>query len=57
VAGQKVRTLIKGRQPAGENRITWDGRDESGRKAAAGVYLARLNAAGRSAASKLVLVR
>jgi hypothetical protein len=35
----------------------WDGRDESGREIASGVYFARIVAGGRSAVRKLVHLR
>lgn len=57
IAGQKVRTLICGPQPAGRHSVRWDGRDGSGRALAGGVYLARLNADGSSRTEKLILVR
>ena len=40
--GQRVRTLQRGLQPAGGGEVGWDGRDEAGRGAAAGVYLVRM---------------
>ncbi len=40
VRGRLVRTLIDGWRPAGAHRAFWDGRDDSGRAAASGVYLA-----------------
>jgi len=41
--GRRVRELRTGAlQDAGEHRLSWDGRDATGREAAPGVYLARL---------------
>ena len=40
VRGRLVRTLVDGWRPAGAHRAFWDGRDDSGRAAASGVYLA-----------------
>ncbi len=40
--GRRVRTLLSGRATPGMHRRAWDGRDEAGRRAPAGVYLARL---------------
>ena len=42
---------------AGSHVRAWDGRDEAGRAAPAGLYLARLEAGGRVAARRLVLLR
>ena len=46
LAGRRIATLLDGEQAAGSSRITWDGRDASGHRAPAGVYLARLATAG-----------
>ena len=57
VAGQAVRTLVDGRQPAGNYNLKWDGRDDRGRKLSAGVYLYRLDAGASTATRKLVVVK
>ncbi len=36
--GQRVVTLVAGRQTAGTYKIIWDGKDEAGRSVASGVY-------------------
>lgn len=38
VRGRLVKRLVSGVQPAGVQVATWDGRDESGRRVAAGIY-------------------
>jgi glucose/arabinose dehydrogenase len=45
VAGRRVRVLFRGEAPAGESEFEWDGRDDLGRPASAGLYLARLEGA------------
>jgi subtilisin-like proprotein convertase family protein len=55
--GQEVRTLISGPVPAGEHVAVWDGRDAHGANAATGMYLVRLEAGGRLATGKLLLLR
>ncbi len=42
VSGRRVRTLWDGFLPEGDHAVAWDGREESGRRAAAGVYFGRL---------------
>lgn len=42
VAGRRVRRLFEGDAPAGESRLSWDGRDDLGAEVAPGLYLARL---------------
>ena len=57
LAGQKVAQLIHGHRPAGTYTIHWDGRDQSGRALASGVYLYRLQVGARVETRKLVLLR
>ncbi|RMF58926.1 MAG: T9SS C-terminal target domain-containing protein [Calditrichaeota bacterium] len=42
--GQKIRTLYRGKAPAGTYRLRWDGRDDSNNQVASGVYLIRFQA-------------
>jgi len=55
--GQKVRTVVNQWQPAGYYTIQWDGKNDQGRKAAAGVYLYQLKATGFHQTEKIVLVK
>jgi hypothetical protein len=55
--GQEVRTLVSGVEPAGLRLARWDGRDNSGRPAAAGTYFCRLESGGRSRTGEVVLLR
>jgi hypothetical protein len=49
VDGRRVRSLASGSRTAGTHRIVWDGRDDRGRQAAAGIYFAMMDAPdGRS---------
>jgi hypothetical protein len=57
LAGRRVRTLAGGELPAGEQRRTWDGRDEHGRLLPSGVYLCRLRTTTETANLKLNLAR
>lgn len=43
LAGRRVCSPIAGQQlPAGEHRVTWDGRDGSGRRVMPGIYQVRI---------------
>ena len=53
-AGTLVRVLHDGNLPAGWGRVRWDGRDESGRTVAKGVYYCRMETDDFSALKKLV---
>ena len=44
--GQPVHTLVDEVQPAGEHRLSWDGRDLRGAPVAAGIYVVRLDHPG-----------
>jgi hypothetical protein len=57
VAGRLVTTLRDGPAPAGEHRNSWDGRDDRGAPAAAGVYFARVTAGPGDRILKIVLLR
>ena len=57
VGGRKVRILVElERELAGPHRVTWDGRDALGRRAAPGLYLARLGVAGQILDRRLALI-
>lgn len=55
-AGRRVRTLADGPRPAGPGSADWDGRDDTGRRVAAGVYFARLEASGAEPVSRKLTV-
>ena len=55
--GRLVRTLEDVTTTGDGGRVRWDGLDGSGRKAAAGVYLLRIEANGRRLESRIVRVR
>ncbi|MDZ7290422.1 MAG: T9SS type A sorting domain-containing protein [candidate division KSB1 bacterium] len=55
--GQLVRTLVDADLPTGSHRAEWDGRDESGRQVAAGVYVYSLRAGGTQVTKKMALIR
>jgi hypothetical protein len=58
LAGQRVAALVDGQREAGTYAVRWDGRDESGRALASGVYLYRLRVGRQQVETrKLVLVR
>jgi FlgD Ig-like domain len=57
VGGQVVRVLQSGPRPAGTHDVTWDGRDESGRRVAAGTYFYRLDAGAERLTRKLTILK
>jgi subtilisin family serine protease len=52
--GRRVRTLVRGVRPSGDNSAQWDGLDDRGSRTPAGLYFARLEAAGERVGAKLI---
>ena len=57
VQGRLVRRLAAGAYGAGRHELVWDGRDDRGRAAGAGVYLVRLSAPQGEAVTRIVLIK
>ena len=57
VAGRLVRVLIDGVKEAGPHDVNWDGKDNTGRGVASGVYFYRLEAGSFTETKKMVLLR
>ena len=57
VEGRLVRTVLDRTLSPGRYAQPWDGRDDSGRSAASGVYLYRLDTPAEGLSRKMVLVR
>jgi hypothetical protein len=51
-----VRRLIDGPFDAGRHQVAWDGRDQSTRAVATGIYFLRLDARGGVRGSKIVVL-
>jgi hypothetical protein len=56
LGGRLVRTLVRASQPAGQYQVTWDGRDDHGRRLASGVYFVRLSLGARQQVKRLVIL-
>ena len=57
LSGQKIQTLVQGLQPAGMHQVSWNGRNQVGRGASSGIYLARLQTGQGIRVRKLVLMK
>lgn len=55
--GQKVKTLVSGSLPGGLQSVIWDGTDESGTRAASGVYVYRLTTATDTQTKSMLLMQ
>ncbi|HTY07852.1 MAG TPA: T9SS type A sorting domain-containing protein, partial [Candidatus Edwardsbacteria bacterium] len=57
ICGRQVTTLIDAPQQAGGHSVRWNGAGRDGRRMPSGVYFYRLDAGGRSATGKLILIK
>lgn len=55
--GQTVRTLVEAHQPAGQYRVPWDGRDNSGLQVGSGTYFAEVSWANQRKIEKMLLLQ
>jgi hypothetical protein len=55
--GRRVRAFPASAGRQGRNELRWDGKGQDGSTVAAGVYFCRVNAAGNSGTTRIVLVR
>ena len=56
-SGRLIRTLLDGQRNAGRHNVTWNGRDDSGRTASAGVYLYRFEAGNSVQTRRMTLIK
>lgn len=54
VDGRRVRLLMDGEREVGRHRVVWNGRDDQGLAAPAGVYFARITAGTFTASQRIV---
>jgi PKD repeat protein len=57
LTGAEVRVLLNERQPAGQHRISWDGRDNAGHLVPSGLYLVKMQAGEFTATRKIVMLK
>ncbi len=57
ITGRLITTLASGEFPAGSHAVVWDGRDESGRETASGIYLYSLTVGESREHRKMVLLK
>jgi flagellar hook assembly protein FlgD len=55
--GQRVRTLVRGKEQSGSVTVIWDGKDDRGGDLSSGIYFCRLQAGESSQTKKLVLLK
>lgn len=57
LSGRSIRVLAREHRTSGTHEVAWDGLDTHGRRAAPGVYVVRLSAAGLTETSRVVLLK
>ena len=57
LSGKRVRTLVEGELPAGEQTVSWDGRRQNGQTVASGVYFYELVVGNNTEKRKMTLIR
>jgi hypothetical protein len=57
ILGKEVRELINTKQGKGNYQVNWDGKNNSGKKVASGIYFYQLRADDYKEARKLVLIK
>ncbi|MBN1541690.1 T9SS type A sorting domain-containing protein [candidate division KSB1 bacterium] len=55
--GRRVRSLIDAAYEAGEYQVTWDGRDDSGKALASGLYFARFESEHQTLSVKMLMIK
>ena len=55
--GRKIRTLAEGLYPAGNNKVDWDGTNETGNKVPSGIYLYRITTKDNTITKRMVVIR
>jgi len=55
--GEKVRTLVNGKQSTGHHQFRWDGKNDLGQSVSSGLYLYRIHAGDFQAVMKLIIVK
>ena len=57
LSGRLIITLVKEEQSEGFKTVTWDGKDQTGRQMASGLYVYRLQAGSFILSKKMLLLR
>ena len=57
IKGQKVKTLVKDKLPAGNHQIVWNGRDEKGKSVSSGIYFYKMKSGNYKETKKMLLLK
>ena len=57
VRGQKVKTLVKGHQDAGQHNVVWNGKDDDNHSVSSGIYLYKMKSGRYTSSKKMILMK
>jgi hypothetical protein len=57
IMGNRVKTLVEEYRAAGSYKVIWDGNNDSGEKAASGLYLYKLKAGDQVITKKMIMLK
>ncbi len=55
--GQKVKTLINEKLPAGNHQVIWDGKNENNKSVSSGIYFYKMNSNNYTSIKKMILMK
>lgn len=55
--GRRLRTLVTGSRPQGEQVVNWDGRDDDGQRVPSGMYIYKYVSGGKVTSRKMTLLK
>lgn len=56
LTGQKVKSILNAKQPAGQYSVNWDTDNDSGRRVQGGIYICRISISGKVNGLKIVVL-
>jgi flagellar hook assembly protein FlgD len=57
IKGQKVKTLIDEKLPAGNHQVIWNGKDDNSKQAASGIYFYKMKSGNYNETKKMLLLK
>jgi hypothetical protein len=57
IKGQKVKTLVNDIMSAGIHKIEWNGKDDSGKNVASGIYFSKMRSGRYTSTKKMILMK
>ncbi len=57
VSGRQLATLVDGNLPAGQHKVSWDGKTTAGESVTSGIYFAMIESDGKTATRKMTMLK